>query len=422
MSLRKLTFVALLWAFALNASLPTASAAERREPFELRDGDRVVLLGGTFFERAQRYGYLETALQLRFPDRKFSVRNLGWSADTVFAESRGIFDAPEKGYARMIEQVKGLKPTVIFLHYGGNEAFNGEAYLDTFVKQYEKLLDDLAPTDAEMVLVAPLPLWQMPSPLPDVSSANAKRQIFSAAVQKLAARRSLKFVDVSTQLSQDAVPRWGKVFNRPLTEDGVTLNAGGYRFASDVFCRALTGEFDSSSGHLALKKASPGVALDRSKPVPTLTISSIPDGQRIAATLEFELAAVPRGSVGIAFSSDVAFGRYELVVDGKTQIDFDYKANGGHRGGPSLIPAAYVTTALREATIDKNQMYFHRWRPQNVTYLFLFRKHEQGNNAKEVEEFEQIVAKLDDRIFELKQKATEVTVEIVRVGDVEAGQ
>ena len=422
MSLRKLTFVALLWAFALNSSLPTASAADRREPFELRDGDRVVLLGGTFFERAQRYGYLETALQLRFPDGKFSVRNLGWSADTVFAESRGIFDAPDKGYARMIEQVLGLKPTVIFLQYGGNESFNGAAYLDTFVKQYEKLLDDLAPTDAEMVLVAPVPLWQMPSPLPDVSSANAKRLVFSAAVQKLAARRSLKFVDVSTQLSQDAVPRWGQVFNQPLTEDGVTLNAGGYRFASDVFCQALTGAIAPSSGDLTLTKASPGVALDRSKPVPTLTISSIQNSQKVSATIEFELAAVRRGSVGIAFSSDVADGRYELIIDGKPQIEFEYNANGGLSGGPSLVPAAYVTTALREATIDKNEMYFHRWRPQNVTYLFLFRKHEQGNNAKEVEEFEEIVAKLDDRIFELKRKATEVTIEIVRVGDVAAAK
>ncbi len=420
MSLRNLTLVALLSAFFVSVTLRIATAAERREPFELRDGDRVVLLGGTFFERAQRYGYLETALQLRFPDRKFSVRNLGWSGDTVFAESRGIFDAPEKGYARMIEQVKGLKPTVIFLHYGGNEAFNGEAYLDTFVNQYEKLLDDLAPTGAEKVLVAPLPLWQMASPLPDVSPANAKRQVFSAAIQKLATRRSLKFVDVSAQLSQDSVPLWGKVFNRPLTEDGVTLNAGGYRFASDVFCRALTGEFAPSSGLLTLANASPGVALDRSQPVPTLAISSIPDAQRVSAMLQFELAAVRRGSIGIAFSSDVPFGRYELIVDGTLQIDFEYAADGGLNGGPSLIPAAYVTTELREAVIEKNEMYFHRWRPQNVTYLFLFRKHEQGNNAKEVEEFEEIVAKLDDRIFELKQKATEVTIEIVRVGDADA--
>ena len=419
MSLRNLTFAALLWAVALNASLPTVSAAERREPFELLDGDRVVLLGGTFFERAQRYGYLETALQLRFPDRKFSVRNLGWSADTVFAESRGIFDAPEKGYARMIEQVKGLKPTVIFLHYGGNEAFNGDAYLDTFVKQYEKLLDDLAPTGAEMVLVAPLPLWQLPSPLPDVSSANSKRQVFSTAVQKLADRRSLKFVDVSTQLSQDAVPRWGKLFNHPLTEDGVTLNADGYRAAAGIFCDVLTGSPGPSSGPLNLKKSSPGVSLilDQKKLVPTLAVGKLGDQQRISATVEFQPSAVRHGTVEIAFSQAVPFGRYKVTVNGKPQIGFEYKANVRTKGSPSLISGVFIADALRDATIDKNQMYFHRWRPQNVTYLFLFRKHEQGNNAKEVEEFEQIVAKLDDRIFDLKQKATEVTVEIVRVGD-----
>lgn len=35
------------------------------QPFELRDGDREVWLGGTFVERAQQYGYMELALTTR---------------------------------------------------------------------------------------------------------------------------------------------------------------------------------------------------------------------------------------------------------------------------------------------------------------------------------------------------------------------
>lgn len=58
---------------------------------------------------------------------------------------------------------------------------------------------------------------------------------------------------------------------------------------------------------------------------------------------------------------------------------------------------------LRQTIVKKNEMYFHRWRPQNVTYLFLFRKHEQGNNAKEVDEFLPIISQLEKRIFELKK-------------------
>ena len=40
--------------------------------------------------------------------------------------------------------------------------------------------------------------------------------------------------------------------------------------------------------------------------------------------------------------------------------------------------------ALRAAINRKNDLFFYRWRPQNITYLLGFRKHEQGNNAVEI--------------------------------------
>ena len=52
--------------------------------------------------------------------------------------------------------------------------------------------------------------------------------------------------------------------------------------------------------------------------------------------------------------------------------------------------------------MKKNELYFHRYRPQNETYLFLFRKHEQGNNAVEVPQFEALVAEQEKRIRQLK--------------------
>ncbi len=47
----------------------------------------------------------------------------------------------------------------------------------------------------------------------------------------------------------------------------------------------------------------------------------------------------------------------------------------------------------RVAPIDrrKDQLFFHRYRPQNETYLFLFRKHEQGNNAVEIPQFDPLI-------------------------------
>ncbi len=68
----------LIWA-AFVRPAPAADA------LELRDGDRVIFLGGTFIEREQKYGYWETVLTLRHADKHLTFRNLGWSGDTVWS-------------------------------------------------------------------------------------------------------------------------------------------------------------------------------------------------------------------------------------------------------------------------------------------------------------------------------------------------
>ena len=57
---------------------------------------------------------------------------------------------------------------------------------------------------------------------------------------------------------------------------------------------------------------------------------------------------------------------------------------------------------LRNAIVEKNQLFFYRWRPQNETYLFGFRKHEQGKNAREVAEFDPLVGTVEGKIEKLR--------------------
>ena len=75
--------------------------------------------------------------------------------------------------------------------------------------------------------------------------------------------------------------------------------------------------------------------------------------------------------------------------------------------------------ALRRAIVKKNELYFNRWRPQNETYLFGFRKHEQGQNAKEVPMFDPLVAEQEAKIAELR-KPVRYTSEIVPEHEPEA--
>lgn len=51
--------------------------------------------------------------------------------------------------------------------------------------------------------------------------------------------------------------------------------------------------------------------------------------------------------------------------------------------------------ALREAILRKNSLFFHRSRPANYTYIFGFRKREQGRNAVEIPKFDPLIDKAE---------------------------
>ncbi len=65
---------------------------------------------------------------------------------------------------------------------------------------------------------------------------------------------------------------------------------------------------------------------------------------------------------------------------------------------------------VRQMTLQKNALHFHSWRPQNQTYIYSFRKHEQGRHAKDIPGFAPLVAKMEqsirDQLESLPHKTT----------------
>ena len=59
-------------------------------------------------------------------------------------------------------------------------------------------------------------------------------------------------------------------------------------------------------------------------------------------------------------------------------------------------------SVLQKAIQKKNELFFNRWRPENWTYLFGFRKGEQGQNAVEIPQFEPLIAEWEARIAKLR--------------------
>jgi len=431
----RLTAISLV--AALLACCAAPSAAETQGPFVFEDGDRVVLLGGTFVEREVQQGYLETALTSALPELNLTFRNLGWSGDTVWADSRGIFDAPQVGYQRLLELVRELKPTVVFLAYGANESYAGEAGLASFIKQYEKLLDDLdkvslevqAPREFRYVFLTPHQLETPAPPLPDASRHNPTLGLYAAAIRELAERRGGRLVDLYDRTAQVTLtpenpaaesntsveaPRGfrkvkGVWKSLPLTDNGIHLSAYGSLRVARMIVHSLK-----------LPKAEFLMQLDSDGNVESdlqATSSDFKsDGK--AATFQMKLARLPEPPTPL-FPGDVEYfmvaggglpmGSYALKIDGlKAAVNPTPIVGFPVRTGADYLQAE----ELRKAIIAKNLLFFHRWRPQNITYLTGFRKHEQGNNAVEIAQFDPLVAKAETEIVTLRQSVTR-TYEIV---------
>jgi lysophospholipase L1-like esterase len=357
-----------------------ACAADR---FELLDGDRVVFLGNTLIEREQRYGYWETLLTIRYPHRRIQFRNLGWSGDTVFGDARAGFGSTADGFRHLKEHVLALKPTVIFIGYGLNESFAGQAGLTRFLQGLETLLDTLGPAKARIVLLSPVCHENLGSPLPNPAEHNKSLRLYCDALRKVAEQRGYCFVDFYDLLGDGtrADPP------APLTDNGIHLTAYGYWRAGPALERGLgltrlARYFEEGrNGKLRFP-----VSRD-TLPLP------LPPANTAAGSLQ-------PGDLPVLHVRNLALGTYQLKID---QMPIAVATAAEWAAGVKLVrgPEVEQVERLRQTIIEKNRLYFYRWRPQNETYLYGFRKDEQGQNAREIPLFDPLVAKMEEEIARL---------------------
>jgi lysophospholipase L1-like esterase len=408
---------------AADADRPAAA-----EAFELRDGDRVVFLGDTFIERAAQYGYIETALTTRWPDRHVTFRNLGWSGDNVWARSRAGFGTVEDGFRQLRDQLRELKPTVVLLSYGANESYDGPEGLPRFVEGYRRMLAMLDEHQPRIVHFTPLKQESLGAPLPDPAAFNKNRKLYGEAIGQIAAERKERVIDLYRLLGDNAPPVG------PLTDNGIHLTAHGYWWAALAIEHGLglsTYEWHVSvPGDVQPAPRTPNPR--RGSPLGTKIrdVTWSPNGARLVATDEqLPLAAAPWdatestkkkwASVRQLRVTGLDAGRYTLKIDGQA-IHTATAAQWAEGIGIASGPDFEQFEALQRAIFQKNELYFHRWRPQNNTYLFLFRKHEQGNNAVEIPQFDPLIEEREREIAKLRKPAAARIYELIRAEEEDA--
>lgn len=280
--------------------------------FEFAEGDRIALVGDTLIEREGDYGHIETRLTAEFPDRHLVFRNLGWSGDWPDGRSRASFDwnkSPAEWRARLLEQIRLVRPTVVMLGYGMAASFEGEPGLRPFRESLDMLaaeLRTLAPENPPRLVVLGIIRHEALPGLPDPAPHNRQIDAYNQVLREFAVARGARFIPL------DALPG-----PAPLTDNGIHLTASGYARAAEAIAAGLG--WTSAGG--ALTEA----------------------GER-----------------------------------------------------------------LRRAIVEKNRHFFNRWRPQNHTYLFGFRKHEQGQNAREIPIFDELIEAQEKIVAGLRKPAAEI--------------
>jgi lysophospholipase L1-like esterase len=356
------------------------SFARAADPFQFGPKEGIVFVGNDFFEHEAEQCYIETALTTRFPDKNLVFRNLGYSGDTVRADARCLcagwenFGPPEQGFHRLRDLIAHIQPTIIFVAYGMNESFAGEAGLADFQSGLDRMLDMLAASNARIVLLSPIAHQKLPPPLPDPAEHNRNLELYSKAIESTAAKRGFLFIDLFHNFA-------------PQTTDGIHLTAGGYEQAAAAIEKGLgyqpttwqvkinaDGHVDQAIGtQLKDVGTSPEVlhflATDAALPIspPFLCITGLPTG-----SYELRAAGVIVGS-----------GTAEQWAQGVSLTN---------------TPGMKQEEKLRQLIVRKNFDFFNDWRAQNDTYILGYRKHEQGRNAPEMAEFEKLTQDADGQI------------------------
>ena len=315
--------------------------------------------------------------------------------------------------------VKELKPTVLLVAYGMNESFAGPGGLPRFEEGLKAMLASVTTPETRVVLISPIVHENLGPPLPDPNAHNKDLVLYRDSLKRLAEERGYGFIDlIQARIGDGTRPE--RVVPTRETIEGIHLNPFGYNQAA-IF---LGGKLAPDRYPLWVVNANLGAdGVKMGDMVGSQVLSSNRTGQGLSLRLlDHRLPNLPEPAETpdrlkimdrTLRVTGLAPGTYTLTIDGREIL----RANNADwaKGVQFAVGSEYdQLNALRRAIVDKNRLLFYRWRPQNETYIFGFRKHEQGNNAADIPKFDPLVADKEAEINRLRVPVAH-TYELTRV-------
>lgn len=360
------------------------------------------LLGGSLVAGMEQDNALEKALYRLVPGQGLTIRNLGWAADDVFGLARSSFGSAqntrswqpptaEQGFGSRVlyDQLIASDPRVLILGYGPEAAyFTTEEEWTLFTSGYQRLLKLADSLKLKTVILTPPRQEKM---FIDGTILNERNQRLARVREwllEMAKEQNYHYVDLFSDLITEPD-------SSHYTIDGVQLNQAGYermaRLILNTLGLTLADKFD--------------MKLDSSGLITGLDHALVIDWQRTIRGLKLFLTNHSLGARG-AIDAPVPVAIYvdgQLITKGQGPFNL------------TIPDDSIKNTLIAEKIILKNRMYRYRMRPLNEAYIYLFRRHEMGHLAYEMDHFQGLAKEYENDLARLtKPTAHEVSIEFIQ--------
>jgi glucose/arabinose dehydrogenase/mono/diheme cytochrome c family protein len=251
-----------LFAFQLTRSESTA--------LKIKKGSHIVLIGNNLGSRMMNFGHFETEMHLRYPDSLLYIRNMCDGGNTPGFRPHASRDSPwafpgaekfqnelaknsgSEGHFPTPDQwLTDLEADVIIAFFGYNESFQGEQGLENYKAELEAFIRHTISQNyngasaPQLAVVSPIAFQDLSEKydLPNGQQENANLALYTEAMEEVAAKNNIHFVDAYTPTK-----KWFDVSDKPLTIDGSQLNDEGYARFSTLLADQVFGKVATKAG------------------------------------------------------------------------------------------------------------------------------------------------------------------------------
>lgn len=370
---------------------------------QTKDVQRMVLVGGSLVSNMEDYGFFERSILQHYPVKQVSFRNIGWPADDVYGLARSQFGSAqntrsweppsaEKGFGSkvLMQHIKEASPTTLLLAYGAEAAFfEAEEDLTLFTSGYERLLDFAEEQGAKLVLLSP-PKQEVAFSTKEVCETRNNWLAKAASfIKETAEVRGHIYIDLYEGLVTNPSQHL-------YTNNGIQLNETGYERMNDLLLEQL--QIKDTKGF--------NLTLDADAKIVSNTNCEVSDWTKTVNGVSFNLTADKmlssgeinsKGPIAIFVNGEL----YSKKQDTVSTITLKYDS----------IRQERLLTTIKE----KNRLHRYRLRPLNEAYIYLFRRHEMGHLAYEMDMLNELVVEKEREIQRLVNSQThDIEIELIR--------